>query len=90
MDSPTPSLSNSVGSRWSIFARNVRKEQVIYFSQIIIVFVVIIAAIVNLTLNATEHCSVWTSILSGSVGYVLPAPKIRKKKSNGALLPNVA
>ena len=95
MDSPTTSLSNSVGERWSIFASKIKKEQVIYFSQILIVYTVIIAAIVNLSLSAeVPTCSsIWASILSGSVGYVLPAPKIRKRKlpqRDGSLLPNPA
>ena len=92
MDSPTSSLSNSVGERWSIFASKIQKEQIIYFSQIIIVYTVIIAAIVNLSLGV--EAPIWASILSGSVGYVLPAPKIRKRKlqlpHDGPLLPNPA
>jgi lipoprotein signal peptidase len=88
MDSPTLSESTSTGESWSIFARNIQKEQIIYFTQIFIVYTVIIAAIINLALSETP-CSIWGTILSGTVGYILPAPKIRKKK-NGPLLPNPA
>jgi len=85
MNSPSLSHESDAGERWSILCGKIYKEQVIYTCQIFIVFTVIIVCLVNLTTSNT-HPSLWASILSGSVGYILPAPKIRKKKKNDTLL----
>ncbi len=88
MESPTLSQTTDVGERWSTFCGKIQKEQVIYFCQIFIVYTVIVVCLANLCLNGVQH-SLWASILSGSVGYILPAPKIRKKKrENVTLLPD--
>ena len=87
MDSPSVSQESELGERWSTLCGKIQKEQVIYTCQILIVFTVIIVCLVNLTV-CDAHPSLWASILSGSVGYILPAPKIRKKKKNVTLLPN--
>jgi len=91
MISLSVSQESEVSERWSTAFGKIKKEQVIYTCQILIVFTVIIACLVNLTISDT-HPSLWASILSGSVGYILPAPKIRKnkKKQNVTLLSDTA
>ncbi len=90
MDSPTLSQTSEAGERWSTVCGKIQKEQVIYFCQILILYTVIIVCLVNLSLGVQQH-SLWASILSGSVGYILPAPKIRKRrKKHVALLPDTA
>ena len=85
MESPTLSRTSDEGERWSMICGKIPKQQAIYFCQIIVVFTVVIASIVNLSFSDSQQ-ALWASILSGSVGYILPAPKIRKKKRNVALL----
>jgi len=79
MDSPALSQASESEERWSTVCGNIQKEQIIYSGQIVIIGAVIIACLINLSLEGSQH-ALWASLLSGSVGYVLPAPKIRKKK----------
>ena len=72
MDSPT--------SHWNIFGKRLPKSEIVYFSQVIIIYLVIITCIVNLSVNNGDS-NLWTALLSSCLGYILPAPKI--KTSNG-------
>jgi len=89
MDSQSISEESDVSTRWSTLCGRIEKTQVIYFSQMIIVFTVIVACIVNLSIIDSPSTP-WATILSGTVGYILPAPKIRKNKKakNVTLLPD--
>ena len=54
----------------------------VFICQISIIFIVVITSILNLTfLHPEGH--LWTALLSSSLGYVLPAPSLKIKKSNG-------
>ncbi len=50
-------------------------QQVAYLAQIVVVYSVIVVSIINLTFGCSEHTSLWVSLLSGNIGYILPAPK---------------
>lgn len=63
------------------------KKELIYFFQIIAIYIIIIACIVNLSVG-TDKDSLWASLLSGSLGYLLPNPKIQKKKDE-SIFPDV-
>jgi len=56
----------------------------VFFSQIAIIYVVIFAAIINLTLFPEGRQELWITLLSSSIGYLLPSPTI-KKPSNKTL-----
>jgi len=56
----------------------------VFFSQIVIVYVVIFAAIINLTLFPEGRQELWITLLSSGIGYLLPSPTI-KKPSNKTL-----
>ena len=56
------------------------KSAVVFITQMIVVLTVVIAAIVNLSLSGAENKEMWISLLSSSVGFVLPQPKLRKLK----------
>lgn len=70
--------SESQQSRWAIFGKNIPKSEIVFFTQTIILYVVIITSIYNLS---TEKASdLWVALLSSSLGYILPAPTLKKKK----------
>lgn len=48
-----------------------------------LVYVVVIACLINLSLGL-ENQSLWASLLSGSLGYMLPAPGTYIKRGNKA------
>ncbi len=55
---------------------NIPKSEIVYFCQIIIVYIIAIAAVVNLSMgNALTE--VWISLLSSCIGYILPNPKMK-------------
>jgi hypothetical protein len=76
LDEPVNSLSSK--GRWNVFGSHVPKEEIVFFSQVILIYVIAITSIVNLTLN-TENSNLWTSLLSASLGYMLPAPNLSRK-----------
>ena len=45
------------------------------------VYIVVITSIVNLCISDTNTC-LWSSLVSGSVGYLLSSSSISKKKEN--------
>ena len=62
-----------IGERW--------EEEMIYFCQVLMVYIVVITSIVNLCISDKNTC-LWSSLVSGSVGYLLPSRSISKKKEN--------
>jgi hypothetical protein len=56
-----------------------------YIAQVLAIFTVIVACIVNLSIG-TDKSELWSSLLSGALGYLLPAPKLK----NNEFLPNSA
>ncbi len=62
---------------WRFFGKRVAKTETVFFSQIIIIYIVVITCIVNLSLD-NGNSNLWTALLSSSLGYLLPNPKIKK------------
>lgn len=61
---------------WNLFGRNIHKQEFTYFSTVCILFTVIIACLVNLSLNKGPT-EVWLSLLASSVGILVPSPQIK-------------
>ena len=64
---------------WCYPKKDISVHAIIYFTQIIIMYVVIIWSLVNITLGK-EDCGVWTNLLSSCLGYLLPSPTLKPKK----------
>ena len=78
----TPTSLSSHGGRWNVFGSDVPKEEIVFFTQVILIYVIAKTSSVNLTMEA-KHETLWTSLLSASLGYMLPAPQLnnlRKKQ----------
>lgn len=54
-------------------------HKITYYSQIILIYIVVVACIVNLTLGTSDSAR-WSSLLSACLGYILPAPKLESPK----------
>lgn len=52
------------------------REQVVYACQMLIVYTIIIASLVNLSLR-NGSAELWISLLSSCIGYALPNPKLK-------------
>ena len=51
----------------------------LFSAQISLIFIVIVVSLVNLTMSWGNN-ELWTAILTGSLGYVLPNPKLKMEK----------
>ena len=66
-------------NRWTFLGTELPKSEIVYFCQIAVVYIIIITAIVNLTINS-DKTELWVSLLSSAIGYALPSPTLDKKK----------
>lgn len=65
------------GGQWIWCGDRLPKDQIVFFIQVIPIYIVICCSIANLMLGrGDEH--VWLVLLSSSLGYLLPNPKISK------------
>ena len=77
-ENSTSSVTDS--ERWTtIFCGKLPKAEIVYFTQITGIFIIIIACLVNLSLG-TDKDSLWSSLLSANIGFLLPSPSLPKKK----------
>ena len=71
----------SSGNRWVIGGQKVPKEEIVFFSQIAIITLVVLCGLINLCLNnGTE--SYWAAMVATGLGALLPAPKIKRRDKN--------
>ena len=78
-DFNTPPSVSSQGGRWNVFGSNIPKDEIVFFTQVVLIYVIAITSIVNLTMEA-KNDTLWTSLLSASLGYMLPAPQLNTYK----------
>ena len=68
--------SNETGtSKWEWFGYKFPRREVVYFSQIIILYMVILACLFNLSFGNGDS-NLWTALLSSAIGILLPNPRI--------------
>lgn len=60
---------------WKFFGHNVPKPEIIFFSQVVIIYIVVITALVNITI-ANGNSTIWISLLCSCLGYMLPNPSL--------------
>jgi hypothetical protein len=64
---------------WDLGCVRVPKDCIVYFSQMIIIGCVISVSLYKLS-TENDKLEFWASLLSGSVGYILPQPTLKKRK----------
>ena len=68
-----------LNNKWKFFCANVPAEEIIYFSQVLIAYIVIIVSLINLCLYDANVC-LWSFVASGTISYLLPNPSIRSNE----------
>ena len=65
---------------WTIplTGKKMPKSELMFFVQVLLIYIVVLTSIVNLTINA-DNGKLWTALLSSSLGYLLPNPSLRKR-----------
>ena len=79
------SVSSVVGSeRWETLCGKLPKREIVYFCQVVAIYMIIIACVVNLSIG-NDNDTLWASLLSASIGFLLPSPKLPKNIKNELL-----
>ena len=62
---------------WKFFGRTCNRSLLVFMCQFIVIVLILACAIVRIMLSTTcEETTVWVAILSSTVGYILPSPKL--------------
>lgn len=72
-------MEDTSSGRWCIWGQKVPKSQIVFFSQVILVYIVVITSIVNLSLQ-TDDKKIWIILLSSCLGYLLPNPTLKNEQ----------
>jgi hypothetical protein len=64
-------------SRWNLCCSSVYKAEVIYITQIIFLFTILIFSIIQITLK-TPNIEIYFSLISTIIGLIIPSPKMTK------------
>ena len=68
---------NNERRSWVFFGRHVARSQVVFLVQVLIILIIVGVSVYKLTIATTcEQTTAWVAILSSSVGYMLPSPKL--------------
>lgn len=67
--------SSNSRNRWHLCGRRLPKTEIVFFCQVVLIYIVVVTCIINLTLNVGKS-HLWTSLLSGCLGYLLPNPNL--------------
>ena len=62
---------------WHIFGRECSMEEIVFLCQVIILYTVIVVSIYNMTV-AHDESTLWTALLSSSLGYLQPNPSLKR------------
>lgn len=69
--------NNQERKSWSFLGHSCSRSLIVFLSQFLVILAIITCAIVRITLSKTcEESTVWVAILSSTVGYILPSPKL--------------
>ena len=65
-------------STWHFFGKILPRSEIVFFVQVVLVYIVVIVSIVNLTIGSDSD-KLWITLLSSSIGYLLPSPSLKIK-----------
>ena len=69
--------NNQERQSWKCFGQTCNRSLVVFLSQFFAILLILACCIVRITLAETcEERTVWIAILSSTVGYILPSPKL--------------
>ena len=65
-------------AHWPMFGKLVPRGEIVFFSQMLIITIVVSVSLYNLTRDG-ESDRLWVALLSSCLGYILPNPTLNKK-----------
>jgi hypothetical protein len=66
---------------WKFFGYDVPKPEIIFFSQVVLIYMVVITSLINVSI-ANGDTTVWISLLCSCLGYMLPNPSLPSTQLN--------
>lgn len=66
-------------SRWNLCCSSVYKAEVIYITQIIFLFTILLFSIIQITIKA-PNIEIYFSLISTIIGLIIPSPKMTKSE----------
>lgn len=72
---------------WKVCCTKAPKDEIIYCCQLVVAISIVAVGLLNITFTDNDTC-LWSILVSGAVGYLLPNPKISKEDE--PLLPDAA
>ena len=63
---------------WHPFGTECPKEEIVFLCQVVILYTVIVVSSYNLTVGHGDS-TLWTALLSSSLGYLLPNPSMKRE-----------
>ena len=77
--------ASTKSEQWYCLSGKVRpKSQVVYISQIIIIYIIILTCIINLSIGNGDK-TLWCTLLASCLGYILPNPSIKPNKPHNLI-----
>ena len=72
---PSPPRATRRPTLWNVFGRRVPRGEIVFFCQMMLIYVVVCVSLFNLTRgHGTDN--LWVALLGSCLGYVLPNPSI--------------
>ncbi len=73
--SPTQDIgSHSSVSNWRLLGSKLPKAEVVFFTQVVLIYIVMGVSLVNISLGRPED--LWVLLLTSCLGYLLPNPTL--------------
>ena len=66
---------------WHILGTECPKGEIVFLCQVVVLYTVIAVSIYNLTVGHGDS-TLWTALLSSSLGYLLPNPSMKRDDGN--------
>ena len=73
----TNSSTNS-GGMWRCLGHKVPRNEIVFCCQMLVIFVVVGVSLYNISTNHPD-LHLWTILLSSSLGYILPNPRLKTR-----------
>lgn len=73
--------SSHSSNKWDVCGKIMPRSEIVFFVQVVLVYIVVIVSIVNLTIGGADD-KLWIALLSSSIGYILPSPSLKANKQS--------
>ena len=71
---------HTASNRWVLMGTKFPKAEIVFFTQVILIYIVVITSLVNISLGSTKE--LWILLLTSCLGYLMPSPSLKKINKN--------